>query len=191
MPDADLHVHRADRQLGRGALGDTGRVTHPTIEGAGVFLRPATRDDLGTLRALFTDPGVYERWGGTPTPDSEISAKYLGLRSPNVECFIVEERGRSVGFVQYHAADDGREGGGMDLVLSPSERGRGLGAAVVEALVQFDERHLGWERLTVDPDLSNPRGVHFWRKVGFVPVRLVTDDGEREPYWLMQRSPSR
>ena len=123
-------------------------------------------------------------------PDSEISAKYLGSRSPSVECFIVEEGGRAVGFVQYHVADDGGAGGGMDLVLSPSERGRGLGTAVVETLVRFVARHLGWERLTVDPDLSNPRGVHFWRTLGFAPVRLVTDDGQREPYWLMERSPS-
>lgn len=122
--------------------------------------------------------------------DSEIRAKYLGSRSPSVECFIVEEGVRAVGFVQYHLADDGRQGGGMDLVLSPSERGRGLGTAVVEALVRFVERHLGWERLTVDPDLSNPRGVHFWRTVGFTPVRVVTDDAEREPYVLMERSPS-
>ncbi|MCB0922501.1 MAG: GNAT family N-acetyltransferase [Actinobacteria bacterium] len=165
-------------------------MTHPTIEGDGVVLRPAMRDDLGTLRALFGDPGVYERWGGAPMPDSEISAKYLGSRSPSVECFIVEEGGRAVGFVQYHVADDGGAGGGMDLVLSPSERGRGLGTAVVETLVRFVARHLGWERLTVDPDLSNPRGIHFWRTLGFAPVRLVTDDGQREPYWLMERSPS-
>lgn len=124
-------------------------------------------------------------------PDSEIIAKYLGSRSPGVECFIVEERGQGVGFLQYHVADDGGEGGGMDLVLTPSERGRGLGARVVEAAARFAERELGWVRFTVDPDLSNPRGINFWRMVGFVPVRLVTDDGEREPYWLMQWTPRR
>jgi aminoglycoside 6'-N-acetyltransferase len=176
--------------VARSPPSDTGRVTHPTIKGDGIRLRPTTPDDLGTLRAFFTDPGVYERWGGSPVPESEVSAKYLGSRSPGVECFIVEEGGRAVGFVQYHAADDGREGGGMDLVLSPSERGRGLGTAVVEALVGFVEHDLGWERLTVDPDVSNPRGINFWRTVGFAPVRLVTDDGEREPYLLMERSPS-
>ena len=79
----------------------------------------------------------------------------------------------------------------MDLVLTPSERGRGLGTAVVEALSRFVELQLGWVRFTVDPDLSNPRGVNFWRVVGFVPVRLVDDESEREPYWLMERSPRR
>ena len=76
----------------------------------------------------------------------------------------------------------------MDLVLSPSDRGRGLGTTVVEALAGYVERQLGWVRFTVDPDLSNPRGIDFWRMVGFAPVRLVTDDVEREPYLLMERS---
>jgi aminoglycoside 6'-N-acetyltransferase len=166
-------------------------VTHQTIEGDGILLRPTTRDDLRILRTFFTDPGFYERWGGKPLSDSEINARYLGSRSPAVECFIVEERGRAVGFVQYHVADDGGEGGGMDLIVAPSERSRGLGTAVVQAVARFVKTELCWERFTVDPDLSNPRGINFWRNVGFAPLRLVDDDSEREPYWLMEWAPSR
>ena len=92
----------------------------------------------------------------------EILAKYLGRRSPAVECFIVEVAGRPVGFVQYHVADDGGEGGGMDLALVPAARGRGVGTAVVRALAGFVQHQLGWNRFTVDPDVSNPRGAHFW-----------------------------
>jgi RimJ/RimL family protein N-acetyltransferase len=161
-------------------------VAPQAIEGDGVVLRPTTDDDLGTLRTFFTDPGFYDRWGGHPLGDDEIAAKYLGQRSPAVECFIVEEASRPIGFVQYHVADDGGEGGGMDLALAPPERGRAVGTAVVQALVGFVRRELGWRRFTVDPDVSNPRGVNFWTKVGFRPVRLVEDEDGREPYWLME-----
>ena len=119
--------------------------------------------------------------------DDEIASKYLGRRSPAVECFIVEEAGRPVGFVQYHAAESG-VGGGMDLVLLGGDRGRGLGASVVVTLQQFVETQLGWSRLTVDPDLSNQSGVEFWRRMGFVPMRVVTDDIGRGPYVLMEWS---
>jgi len=160
-------------------------VRHEPIDGDGVVLRPTSEGDLDTLRAFFTSPGVYERWGGKPLSDEEISAKYLGRRRPTVECFIVEEEGRPVGFVQYHV-DGGDEGGGMDLILLPTERGRGIGTAVLLAVVGFVHSQLGCHRITVDPDVSNARGVNFWRKIGFMPLRLVDDDDGREPYWLMQ-----
>lgn len=167
--------------------GKSGCVAHETIEGDGVVLRPTTDDDLATLRGFFKNPGFYDRWGGGKAlSDEEMTAKYLGGRSPAVECFIVEESGRPVGFVQYHVADDAGEGGGMDLALLPVERDRGVGTAVVQAVVEFVRRQLGWQRFTVDPDVSNIRGVAFWRKVGFTPVRLVDDEPEREPYWLME-----
>jgi len=165
-------------------------VAHHPIEGVGIILRPTTQDDLGTLRTFFSDPDFYERWGGKPLSDSEITAKYLGGRSPDVECFIVEERNRPLGFAQYHLADDEGEGGGMDLALLASERGRGIGTAVVQAMVRFVRTELAWQRFTVDPDVSNARGVSFWRKVGFIPVRLI-DDSERQPYWLMEWPSSR
>src|SRR5437588_2947856 len=160
-------------------------VTHPVVEGEGVRLRPTTPADLPTAARLFRDPGFYERWGGAPKTDEEITQKYLGERSPRVECFFVEVDEDVVGFTQYHDADDGGEGGGMDLVLLPASRGRGIGTAVVHALVRFVGEQKGWRRFTVDPDVDNERGVNFWKKAGFVPQRIVEDDGGRPPYWLL------
>ena len=117
--------------------------------------------------------------------DNEIREKYLGLRSPAVECFIIESEGRPVGFVQYHESDHGGERGGMDMALLPAHRGRGIGSAVVRLIVPFVRKQLGWTCLTVDPDVSNHRGVRFWMKAGFVPIRVIEDD-DRAPYWLME-----
>lgn len=161
-------------------------VPHPVIEGAGVRLRPTADADLDLARSLFTDPGFYERWSGRPKSDEEIVEKYLGQRSPNLECFFVEADGEVVGFVQHHVADDGGEGGGMDLVLLPAARGRGVGRAVVQAMVDVVRGRLRWRRFTVDPEVSNERGVNFWRRVGFLPLQIVEGDGDREPYWLME-----
>ena len=155
------------------------------IAGNGIVLRPTCDEDLPTLRRFFTSPGFYEHWDGRPKGDAEIIEKYLGRRSPQVECFIVEERGRALGLVQYHVADDGG-GGGMDLVLMAEERGRGIGAAVVRAIVEHVRTHLGWQRLTVDPDVGTERGVRFWTTVGFVPVNVVEDEEGRPAYVLME-----
>jgi RimJ/RimL family protein N-acetyltransferase len=160
-------------------------VSVPPIAGDGVLLRRTTSADLPFLVSFFNNPAVYDIWDGHPLEATDIEAKYLGGRSPSVECFIVQHDGRDVGFVQYHVADDGA-GGGMDLSLLPEARGRRLGTVVVRALLDFVQSELGWNRFTVDPDLSNVRGVNFWKKVGFVPVRIVEDEPGREPYVLLE-----
>jgi GNAT superfamily N-acetyltransferase len=161
-------------------------VAQPQIRGNGVVLRPTTPDDLPTARRLFRDPEFYAHWEGEPKDDADIAANYLGARSPEVECFFVDVDGEVVGFAQYYAgAEAGPDGGGMDLVLLPAARGRGIGRAVVDAMVTH-VRGLGWRRFVVDPDVANPDGVAFWRRVGFEMVRVVTDDGDREPYVLME-----
>jgi len=119
-------------------------VTHEVIEGDGIVLRRTTEADLPTLRAFFTNPDFDERWGGRPLSDDEISAKYVGRRSPAVECFIVQEGQRSVGFVQYHLAEgrlrpgaSRREGGRARAVLAHGVAARRVedrrGAVVVAA----------------------------------------------------------
>jgi len=162
-------------------------MAHETIEvGGTTVLRPTADSDLAILRMLFADPGFNEQWGGQPLSDDEIRAKYTGRRSPKVECFIVEDGGSPVGLMQYHVADDGAEGGGMDLVLTPTARGRGVGSRVVLAMVDYLRRRRGWTRITVDPDVTNPRGVNFWTKVGFQPEQTVDCDPDRTPYVLMK-----
>ncbi len=74
----------------------------------------------------------------------------------------------------------------MDLVLLPAFRGRGVGTAATIALLGHVQSRLGWRRFTVDPDADNTRGIEFWTKAGFRPVRLIEDDDGRKPYWLME-----
>ena len=165
--------------------GQSGTVAACALEDDGVTLRPTCSGDFGFLRSFFDEPLVHEHWGGHPPSDTDIRVKYLGARSPAVECFIVEIDGHPGGFVQYHRADDGH-GGGMDMVLLPERRGQGVGTRVVRLIVAFVQEQLQWSRFTVDPDVSNERGVTFWQRAGFVPVRIVDDDVDRQPYWLME-----
>jgi aminoglycoside 6'-N-acetyltransferase len=152
-----------------------------------VRLRRTTPDDSDVVTALFHDPGLYPEWDGAMKSDEEIAAGYLGGRFPQVECFLIEEAGAVVGFAQIHVADDGGEGGGMDLVLLPHARGRGIGSVVVRVLADMVRVERRWRRFTVDPDVSNTRGVNFWAKAGFVAERVVYDDAGRPPYWIMAR----
>lgn len=148
-------------------------------------LKLASTDDFATLRRLFDDPS-FHGWGGPGRLSDElIRAKYLGARLPDVECYLVLVDEEAVGLVQLHVDD--ADSGGIDLILSPSARGQGIGRRVVDA-VMFRARERNIARLTVDPDAQNERGVRFWRAVGFEPHSIITDDVGREPYVLMPRS---
>lgn len=136
--------------------------------------------DRTAVRRLFRHP-AFAAWAGDAS-DEVLAAKYLGGRSPEVECFLVEYEREIVGFTQFHGAAGE---GGMDLILLPESRGRGIGSAVVHEVVGLVRLERGWRRFTVDPDVCNDGGVRFWRNVGFVPERIVRDDPDREPYWVM------
>ena len=66
-----------------------------------VVLKATTAADLIIARQLFSQPGVYQFWGGHPKSDEEIIAKLLNIATPDVTCSFVQVAGDIVGFVQY------------------------------------------------------------------------------------------
>lgn len=149
-----------------------------------VELVPTAPAQMPALRRLFDDPS-FRGWGGTsPLSDEELATKYAGARLPEVECFIVEVDSSPAGLAILH--DDGDGVGGMDLILLPNTRGRGVGRTVVSLLIERARAVHGWRRLTVDPDLSNADGIRFWAAVGFAPVREEPATEHRETFLLME-----
>lgn len=154
--------------------------------GATVELKPTSSEDFPALRELFDDPS-FAGWGGSDgrMADADIRAKYMGERHPQVECFLVLTSSTPVGLAQLHA--EAPESGGIDLILLPVARGRGVGRTVVHALVERARVVHQWRYVTVDPDLTNDGGIRFWEAVGFDVVRRCPGTRERAPYFLMQR----
>ena len=152
-------------------------------------LKPTGPGDFHALRRLFDHP-AFADWGGpSRVSDDQLRAKYLGARYPEVECFLVLVDDEPVGLTQLHVADErpgsSNEGGGLDLILLPATRGRGVGRAVVAELVRRARQERGWQRVTVDPDRDNEAGIGFWTAVGFQPEKRIDDDPSRKPYVLM------
>ena len=160
-------------------------MVHEVLRGNGVLLRPTVEADLDLLTSWFNDPDVYVFWGGTALGEAEVAAKYVGRSSPNVECFVIEAHGEPVGLVQYHEPGDDPCGVGLDMVVLPRYRRRGLGRTAVQILSTYLHERRDWQRITVDPDESNLIGIAFWRAIGFVSERLVDDEPSRPPYWVM------
>lgn len=157
------------------------------ISDSKTVLRRTSPEDFTALRSMFDLP-AFSDWGGpSRRTDAEIRAKYLGARSPRVDCYLVLLDGQAAGLAQLVAADNAEQHGGLDLILVPAARGQGLGRRVVDEMVRL-ARERGWTRLTVDPDPSNLDGIAFWKAVGFTDGRTVTSDPDRPPFLLLMRA---
>ncbi|MBI3429981.1 MAG: GNAT family N-acetyltransferase, partial [Actinobacteria bacterium] len=142
------------------SLGDT------NIFGGRVELRSIKQDDFELLFRWLNDPEVYRWWGGKPIDSDIIQQKYLGLRRPQVDGYIIEITGIPIGYAQRHQTGDHE--GSIDLFLAPEMRGRGYGGDAVGTLVEYLTQVEGWRRITVDPEQDNIPAQRFWRKLGFV-----------------------
>lgn len=138
------------------------------LDGVLTRLVPTTEEDVDLLALWFASPEFVEHWGGVPMSRDEVAEKYVGRRRPRVESFLVLAQGTPVGYAQYWYADVA--GGGIDMVLEPQARGRGLGPDAARALLAHVGGTLGWRRVTVDPERGNVRAVRAWEKAGFRPM---------------------
>ncbi|MET9494481.1 GNAT family N-acetyltransferase [Streptomyces sp. NPDC006552] len=145
------------------------------IRGRLTRLEATGEADLELLAGWFADPGFVEHWGGVRLSRADVAAKYVGRRRPGVGSFLIvaQETETPVGYAQYWHAD--ATAGGLDMVLVPGARGRGLGPDAARALVRHVCTALGWRRVTVDPAAANVRAVRAWQKAGF---RRVSGDAE-------------
>jgi aminoglycoside 6'-N-acetyltransferase len=98
---------------------------------------------------------------------------------------VIQEHARPVGYLQAW----GREGRfGLDIFIAASEQGRGIGPrAAGAAAAELTSR--GWDPLTADPAVDNPRAVRAWHAAGFVATgELGLDEGK--PTRIMVFSPT-
>jgi aminoglycoside 6'-N-acetyltransferase len=146
---------------------------HPVLRDAELSLRPSTRNDLDLLAGWFSEPEIYRWWGGTPLRREVVSEKYTGKRCPRVESFLIESLGEPIGYIQYHL--EGPGDAGLDMMLIPGRRDRGLGPRAARLLIAHLVGDRGWTDLTVDPALDNKRAVRAWEKAGFTLDRFWPD----------------
>ncbi|MEU6663366.1 GNAT family N-acetyltransferase [Streptomyces sp. NPDC046821] len=138
------------------------------LDGVLTRLVSTTEDDVDLLAQWFASSEFVEHWGGVPISRDEVAEKYAGRRRPRVESFLVLEQSTPVGYAQYWHA--GVAEGGIDMVLGPEARGRGLGPDAARTLLAHLGGTLGWRRVTVDPVRGNARAVRAWEKAGFRQV---------------------
>ena len=123
------------------SLGET------NIFGDRVELRPVSQSDFELLYLWLNNPEIYRWWGGVPIDSEVVQQKYLGLRRPQIDGYVIEVTGVPIGYAQRHQTGDHE--GSVDLFLVPEMRGLGYGGDAVNALA----RHFARE-FHIEPPIS-------------------------------------
>jgi aminoglycoside 6'-N-acetyltransferase len=134
-----------------------------------VLLRPGRPEDAQRLLQIRNEPGVL-RWWGSVDIEEEIREEFID--SDNA--FVIEADGEVVGAIQYHEENEPMyRHAGMDIYLTTSRHGEGLGTEALRVLAGYLFEERGHHRLTIDPAADNTAAIRAYEKVGFRRVGIM------------------
>jgi aminoglycoside 6'-N-acetyltransferase len=137
--------------------------------GERVLLRPGHPEDVARLVEIRNEPEVAHRWGSDDI-EEEISEQFIEAD----DAFVIEVEGEVVGAIQYHEESDPMcRHAGMDIYLTASRHGEGLGTEALRVLAGYLFEERGHHRLTIDPAADNAAAIRAYEKVGFRRVGIM------------------
>jgi len=166
----------------------------------------ADEGDMEILLKWLTNPEivhwVYEE--GIPWNMQKITEKFgkkAKAEDGLVTCFILQND-EEIGYLQMYPIEEDSfkfndpegfqlitDGFGIDMFIGETNLwGRGIGAQVVGVVEEYLFDKCKAKVIYVDPSIHNTRAVHFWQKVGFIPMDLIEDyDDCRKKSVLMRK----
>jgi aminoglycoside 6'-N-acetyltransferase len=137
------------------------------LSGRRVTLRIAGLDDAARLTSIRREPEIERRWGILEEGEMEEFVT-------DEKTLVVEVDGEVIGAVQYDEVEDPMyRSAGIDLYLTTSRHGQGLGSEAVRVLARHLIEERGHHRLTIDPAADNIAAIRAYEKVGFRPVGVM------------------
>lgn len=134
-----------------------------------MLLRPGRPEDADGLVRIRNEPEVAPRWGSVDI-EEEIGEELIGAD----EGFVIEADGEVVGAIQYYEEDDPMyRRAGLDIFLTTSRHGQGLGTEAIRVLARYLFEERGHHRLTIDPAADNAAAIRAYEKAGFRRVGFM------------------
>jgi RimJ/RimL family protein N-acetyltransferase len=158
-----------------------------------VTFRRLVDDDLPTLHRWLNEPGTVRWWEGDDVSwDGVVRGYGSGRKLDATELYMASLDGRDVGWIQCWPTEDepeeveqwwalgvDRTAAGIDyLIGDPTDRGRGLGSAMIRAFVDdvVLGMHASWTQAAAAPLAAN---VASWRALENAGFRFVAEVADR------------
>jgi L-amino acid N-acyltransferase YncA len=154
-----------------------------------MIVRPATEADAAALAAIYGDAvlngfGTFEE---VPPSAADMDARRRAVQDQGLPYLVAEEAGKVLGFA-YAAPFRPRAAYRYTLedsvYVAPEGKGRGVGRAVLTAVIAECER-LGIRQLVaVIGDSENAGSIGLHRSLGFEPAGIHRSVGFKHGRWV-------
>ncbi|WP_136604553.1 GNAT family N-acetyltransferase [Paenibacillus dokdonensis] len=166
-------------------------------------VRSLTEEDAALLLKWLSDPRVLEFYGGRDRPyDMQLVIEHFYREDSDSVRNIVVYQDVPIGYIQYYEIgaeervlygyEEPRERiFGMDQFIGePGCWNRGIGTALIQAMVSYLHEEMQAERIVMDPQAWNHRAIHVYEKCGFVKKKLLPQhewhEGVYRDCWLIE-----
>jgi putative acetyltransferase len=136
----------------------------------GLILRPVSMADVPQLHELLTLPGTT--WGTnqiTSQTLEQVRGRLEGaVTDSNNHELVAELERKVVGSASLHVGNRKRRfTGGIGITVHDAYVGRGIGRALMEALLELADNVLGLKRVELDVITDNAPAIHLYESLGF------------------------
>lgn len=149
-----------------------------------VVIRAAESSDAEAIAIIMGCPGVVRGTLQTPYGSLEERTARVGQRLPRSHSLVAEVDGRVVGVIGLNVNERPRRRHVADLGMSVHDdfQGRGVGGALMAAIVDLAEGWLGITRIELTVYVDNVRAIRLYERFGFTvegtAPRYALRDGE-------------
>jgi L-phenylalanine/L-methionine N-acetyltransferase len=136
----------------------------------GLVIRPLSLADAAEIHQLCTLPGTT--WGTnqiTSQGIERVQRRIEGMvTDANSHALVAELEGRVVGSATLRVGNSKRRHtGDIGITIHDDHIGRGIGRALVEALLDLADNTLGLKRVELDVITDNAAAIHLYESLGF------------------------
>jgi len=143
-------------------------VKTPTLEAAGVVLRPLELADADALYAAHSDEETHHYWSSPAHKSVAQTRDYIAdtLALPGAHVWaITESGGEALGRIGLFSERDGV--GEIGIIMRREATGRGLASKALNLVVEHGFGPLGLHRIAADIDPDNTSSTSLFLRAGF------------------------
>jgi L-amino acid N-acyltransferase YncA len=154
-----------------------------------VSIRDATPTDIPAIHAIYAHHVLHglASFEEAPPPVEEMRARYEAVVGGGKPYLVAESEGRVLGYgyaSAYRARSAYRFTLENSVYVDEAARGRGVGSALLEALVERCRRGPWRQMLAIIGDSANTASIGVHRKAGFREVGVLHRVGFKHGRWV-------
>jgi L-phenylalanine/L-methionine N-acetyltransferase len=135
-----------------------------------ITVRAAEPSDFEAIRETMSQPRAQSQTLQVPYPSLEMWKKRLAEKAPGDHVLVAEVDGKVVGNAGLHAAGPSprrRHAGHLGMAVHDDWQRRGVGAALMVAMLDLADNWLQYTRLELTVYVDNAGALALYQKFGF------------------------